>query len=97
MVEQFDNSRVSLLLHRSRTGSNSVNVFLGLGLPWLISSIHAILRGAQYCVATTGVFEGTILFLPSAILVLSLLVFRRKVSFYLLSPLCHKFRDTKMP
>ena len=27
------------------TGSNSVNVFLGLGLPWLIASIHAVSTG----------------------------------------------------
>merc|ERR1719367_1820861 len=30
------------------TGSNSVNVFLGLGLPWLIASIYHWANGTQF-------------------------------------------------
>jgi len=30
------------------TGSNSVNVFVGLGLPWLISAIYQSKRGEIY-------------------------------------------------
>ena len=29
------------------TGSNSVNVFLGLGLPWMIGAIYWALKGAE--------------------------------------------------
>lgn len=30
------------------TGSNSVNVFLGLGLPWLIASIYHLIQVSAY-------------------------------------------------
>uniref|UniRef100_A0A7S0WQC5 Calx-beta domain-containing protein n=1 Tax=Chlamydomonas leiostraca TaxID=1034604 RepID=A0A7S0WQC5_9CHLO len=33
------------------TGSNSVNVFLGLGLPWVIACIYHKVKGEQYVVA----------------------------------------------
>ena len=29
------------------TGSNSVNVFLGLGLPWMIASIYHVVNVSQ--------------------------------------------------
>ncbi|KAF7256813.1 hypothetical protein EG68_06323 [Paragonimus skrjabini miyazakii] len=61
------------------TGSNSVNVFLGLGLPWLIGAINAKLNGQVFCVATDGVFEATVLFLCTAILCLGLLILRRRL------------------
>ncbi|KAF8569052.1 hypothetical protein P879_02701 [Paragonimus westermani] len=62
------------------TGSNSVDVFLGLGLPWLIGAINAKINGQDFCVATDGVFEATVLFLCTAILCLGLLILRRRVS-----------------
>ena len=31
------------------TGSNSVNVFLGLGLPWLLASVYYALNGHRFC------------------------------------------------
>jgi solute carrier family 8 (sodium/calcium exchanger) len=31
------------------TGSNAANVFLGLGLPWLISSCYYAVRGERFC------------------------------------------------
>ena len=31
------------------TGSNSVNVFLGLGLPWLLASVYYALNGQRFC------------------------------------------------
>ncbi|KAF5404951.1 sodium/calcium exchanger 1 [Paragonimus heterotremus] len=65
------------------TGSNSVNVFLGLGLPWLIGAINAKLNGQHFCVATDGVFEATVLFLCTAIICLGLLILRRRVRYML--------------
>lgn len=32
------------------TGSNSVNVFLGLGLPWLVASIYWAAKGESFAV-----------------------------------------------
>ncbi|OON16508.1 Sodium/calcium exchanger protein [Opisthorchis viverrini] len=61
------------------TGSNSVNVFLGLGVPWVISAIDATLRGKQFCVSTSGVCEASMLFLGMALLCLGNLICRRKV------------------
>lgn len=31
------------------TGSNSVNVFLGLGLPWLLASVYYAMNGQRFC------------------------------------------------
>ncbi|KAL3312986.1 hypothetical protein Ciccas_008415, partial [Cichlidogyrus casuarinus] len=59
------------------TGSNSVNVFLGLGLPWLISSAYAYAKGKQYCISFNNVFESTILFICCAIVCLSVILMRR--------------------
>merc|ERR1719189_2599000 len=39
------------------TGSNSVNVFLGLGLPWLIASIYWWAKGMTFQVSS-----GTLIF-----------------------------------
>ena len=36
------------------TGSNSVNVFLGLGLPWLLASLYYNAKGEKYLVLGSG-------------------------------------------
>ena len=36
------------VIPQSCAGSNSVNVFLGLGLPWLIASIYYAAKGQPY-------------------------------------------------
>lgn len=36
------------------TGSNSVNVFLGMGLPWVIGSVYWSLRGEPYVYPNEG-------------------------------------------
>ena len=33
------------------TGSNSVNVFLGLGLPWTIAAFYYLAQGKNFCIA----------------------------------------------
>ena len=38
------------------TGSNSVNVFLGLGLPWMIASIYHAARVSPFFVQTKSTF-----------------------------------------
>jgi len=59
------------------TGSNSVNVFLGLGLPWLIASLYQAANGEDYVTpqGTLGFAVG--IFTPGAILCLATLLFRR--------------------
>ena len=36
------------------TGSNSVNVFLGLGLPWLLASLYYTSKGERFCYPVSG-------------------------------------------
>jgi len=63
------------------TGSNSVNVFLGLGLPWLIGSLyHAYAQTGQgtYDVPALGLGYSILLFTICAVLALSLLMARRR-------------------
>lgn len=45
------------------TGSNSVNVFLGLGLPWIIGSIYYMIKGETYHVPSSGLAFSVLMFL----------------------------------
>jgi len=66
------------------TGSNSVNVFLGLGLPWLIASIYHSVKG------TAGGFKmedpslpfSVTVFTICAVSTLIMLMIRRNVAFF---------------
>ena len=63
------------------TGSNSVNVFLGLGLPWTIASIYnQVKHGSNYPVKTGPLSFSVSLFLFTALIALIILVARRCVS-----------------
>ena len=60
------------------TGSNSVNVFLGLGLPWIIGTIHATYwKNDVYKQETPGLNEGVMIFLVVSIIGITILVIRR--------------------
>jgi len=61
------------------TGSNSVNVYLGLGLPWTIASIYYSARGEIYCVPSGNLVSSVTLFGVLATIALGLLVLRRMV------------------
>ncbi len=62
------------------TGSNSVNVFLGLGLPWLIASSYELSTNDQgYSVNTSGLDFSVMLFLITCVLGLLTLILRRVV------------------
>jgi len=60
------------------TGSNSVNVFLGLGLPWVIGSCYWASKGEQFHVPAGALAFSVMTFTICAILCISLLIFRRK-------------------
>lgn len=66
------------------TGSNSVNVFLGLGLPWVIASFYAAGEGnawseTGYMVPTGSLGTSVSIFAPLAIIVLLSLLVNRKI------------------
>ena len=60
------------------TGSNSVNVFLGLGLPWTIASIYYMQKeGSGYVVPTGTLAFSVALFLITSVICFSILALRR--------------------
>ena len=59
------------------TGSNSVNVFLGIGLPWVISSGYALSMGEKFIVSSPGFGLGVCTFCGCAFLCLGTLMYRR--------------------
>ncbi len=59
------------------TGSNSVNVFLGLGLPWTVASIYYAAQGEVYKVPAGALSFSVILFLITSVLCLITIVLRR--------------------
>jgi solute carrier family 8 (sodium/calcium exchanger) len=61
------------------TGSNCVNVFLGLGLPWVISAHYNESKGGQYIVPAGDLAFSVVLFLGTSVCCFILLVIRRRV------------------
>ena len=60
------------------TGSNSVNVFLGLGLPWVIATIYeAAARGEPYFVPAGSLGFSVVVFIICAVLCIICLLVRR--------------------
>lgn len=57
------------------TGSNSVNVFLGLGLPWVIAVIYS--GDTPYAVPAKGLDLSVVLFLSCCLVGVGILIFRR--------------------
>ncbi|XP_013418432.1 sodium/calcium exchanger 2 isoform X2 [Lingula anatina] len=61
------------------TGSNSVNVFLGLGLPWCISVIYYTAIGQPFYVKSTNLTQAVIVFSVIGTVCIIILLLRRKV------------------
>lgn len=60
------------------TGSNSVNVFLGLGLPWAIATVYKIQKyGEDYAVPSNTLGFSVFLFLCTAVVCFIILAARR--------------------
>lgn len=59
------------------TGSNSVNVFLGLGLPWVIAVIYSSQNDTVYEVPAKGLGLSVILYLSCSLIGIVILVVRR--------------------
>jgi len=60
------------------TGSNSVNVFLGLGLPWCVASYYAAARGEGYKTPPGDLSRALTAFIPGAVVCMVTLLIRRK-------------------
>ena len=61
------------------TGSNAVNVFLGLGLPWVIATIWKVSEGQRYVVPAGALGFSTVVFLCCALICLGTLCCRRAI------------------
>ena len=61
------------------TGSNSVNVFLGLGLPWTIAVIYSKQNDEEYKVPAKGLDLSVVLFLCCCLVGIAILIVRRCV------------------
>ncbi|KAK9503028.1 hypothetical protein O3M35_011682 [Rhynocoris fuscipes] len=63
-------------------GSNSVNVFLGLGLPWSIAAIYHTAKGSEFLVASGGLGFSVLMYSIASIIAMSLLMLRRNLTFF---------------
>ncbi|XP_036363729.1 sodium/calcium exchanger 2-like isoform X4 [Octopus sinensis] len=61
------------------TGSNSVNVFLGLGLPWVICSMYYTIKGESFLVTNNNLASSVTLFTICGVICITLLVLRRLI------------------
>ena len=61
------------------TGSNCVNVFLGLGLPWVIAALYKTAQGEVYTIPAGDLVYSVVLYVCCAVLGLGLLVANRYV------------------
>ena len=62
------------------TGSNSVNVFLGLGLPWVISTCYHAVKKTKYIVYSGNLTFSVVIFSSFGLVCILTLVIRRWVS-----------------
>ncbi|XP_059147514.1 sodium/calcium exchanger 2-like [Physella acuta] len=63
-------------------GSNSINVFIGLGLPWLISSVYWKVKGKEFTHPTGAVGLSVTVFTVCAVFTVLLLVVRRYMTIF---------------
>ncbi|KAF6260126.1 Sodium/calcium exchanger protein-domain-containing protein [Scenedesmus sp. NREL 46B-D3] len=59
------------------TGSNAANVFLGLGLPWLISSCYYAARGERFCSDSGALAFSVLVYSCCAVVWMAVLITRR--------------------
>ncbi|XP_018013270.1 sodium/calcium exchanger 3 isoform X2 [Hyalella azteca] len=64
------------------TGSNSVNVFLGLGLPWLIAAVYHSVNKTTFDVASGNLGFSVGLYTGLSVVCLGLIVLRRMLPYF---------------
>ena len=62
------------------TGSNSVNVFLVLGLPWVISVMYGVVKNKPFVLNTANLVESVVIFTIVGTTCIVLLLLRSRVS-----------------
>ena len=68
---------LSVLSARRRAGSNSVNVFLGLGLPWLLQSLYWRAKGSPFNAPAGAVSFSVTVYMCCSLVCLCLLCYKR--------------------
>jgi Ca2+/Na+ antiporter len=61
------------------TGSNSVNVFLGLGAPWVMASTYMEGKGKEYLTPPGNLAYSVVIFISCSLIAFAVLAIRRKV------------------
>uniref|UniRef100_A0A915JGW7 Calx-beta domain-containing protein n=1 Tax=Romanomermis culicivorax TaxID=13658 RepID=A0A915JGW7_ROMCU len=64
------------------TGSNSVNVFIGLGLPWFIASFYWSWKNQKFMVSSAGLNFSVCLYTVCSFLTIALLLCRRHMKIF---------------
>ena len=64
------------------TASNAVNVFIGIGLSWILSSIYWESKGSVHRVPAGSLSSSVIIFLITALITIGTLAVRRKINFF---------------
>lgn len=64
------------------TGSNGVNVFLGLGIPWLIASIYHEVKGDVFVTPSGSLATSVVTYSVCAIVCIGLIIARRYLKFF---------------
>lgn len=59
------------------TGSNAVNVFLGIGLAWMFASIYHYFNGTRFVVVPGSLAFSVTMFCTFALIAISIMMFRR--------------------
>jgi len=59
------------------TGSNSVNVFLGIGLAWSVAAIYHAANGTKFVVETGSLGFSVMIFCIEAVVCIAILMYRR--------------------
>ncbi|XP_039971110.1 sodium/calcium exchanger 3-like [Bactrocera tryoni] len=62
------------------TGSNAVNVFLGIGIAWSMAAIYHAMHGSIFYVPVGSLLFSTVLYLCEAVIGFAIIVYRRKPS-----------------
>jgi solute carrier family 8 (sodium/calcium exchanger) len=59
------------------TGSNAVNVFLGIGLAWTVAAFYHFQKGTKFVVKAGSLGFSTVIFCSFALFAIALMMFRR--------------------
>ncbi|XP_054725264.1 sodium/calcium exchanger 3-like isoform X2 [Anastrepha obliqua] len=62
------------------TGSNAVNVFLGIGIAWTLAAVYHACHGEKFIVPVGSLLFSTVLYLFGALIAFFILLYRRKKS-----------------